>query len=215
MARPHLGAARRGARARISARGHLERPVEPVELPREARAAPRSPPRAHVARRSAATRALERADRAARRRSSSAATPPRRWRRRCESCPDPTLPSRSPVTHHSTILLSGYSTMPWRARGLEPRDQIADRALLDDRVDRDPLVVAQRRDRRPLQRRQQREHASQIVAPHVQHQADAALRFDRRLAAAARCSRAWSASTRRRAPSRWRSAACSTPAPCR
>ena len=47
--------------------------------------------------------------------------------------------------------------MPWPPAALSLRNQVAHRALLDDRVHRDPLVVAQRRDRRPLQRRQQRE----------------------------------------------------------
>ena len=42
-------------------------------------------------------------------------------------------------------------------------------------------LVAQRRDRRPLQRRQQREHGVEVGAPHVQHDADPALRLDRRL----------------------------------
>src|SRR5206468_11697386 len=39
------------------------------------------------------------------------------------------------------------------ARRLEPRDQIPDRALLDDGIHRHPLLVAQGRDRRALQRR--------------------------------------------------------------
>ena len=43
------------------------------------------------------------------------------------------------------------------ARRLHLRDQVAHRALFDDGVHRHPLVVAQRRDRRPLQRRQQRQ----------------------------------------------------------
>ncbi len=45
---------------------------------------------------------------------------------------------------------------PLGARRLQARDQVAHGALLDDRVHRHPLVVAQRGDGRPLQRRQQR-----------------------------------------------------------
>ena len=59
----------------------------------------------------------------------------------------------------STILFQRVLDDAFRARGLQPWNQIADGALLDDRVDGDPVVVAQRRNRRPLQRRQQREHA--------------------------------------------------------
>ena len=61
------------------------------------------------------------------------------------------------------------------------RDEIAHRPLFDDRVDRHPLVVAQRRDRRPLERRQQRQDRAEIGPPHVEHQADAAVRLDGRL----------------------------------
>ena len=67
------------------------------------------------------------------------------------------------------------------ARRLEPRDQIPDRALLDDGIHCHPLLVAQGGDRRALQRRQQTEDPVEIDAADVQHQADAALRLDRRL----------------------------------
>src|SRR5262245_59711487 len=69
---------------------------------------------------------------------------------------------------------------PLAAGGLEPRNQIAHGALLDNRVDRHPALVAERRDRGPLQRRQQRQHVREVVAADVQHEADTALRFDRR-----------------------------------
>ncbi len=59
----------------------------------------------------------------------------------------------------STILFSGILDDPLGPGHLQPRNQIPDGPLLDDRVDRHPLVVAQRRDRRPLKRGQQREHA--------------------------------------------------------
>src|SRR6185312_9386930 len=65
--------------------------------------------------------------------------------------------------------------------GLETWNQIADRPFLDDRIDGHPLVIAERRDRRPLERRQQREHGIEIPAPDIQHDSDTALSFNRGL----------------------------------
>ena len=41
---------------------------------------------------------------------------------------------------------------PLAPRRFDLRNQIADRAFLDDRIDGDPVGIAQRRDRRPLKR---------------------------------------------------------------
>ena len=59
------------------------------------------------------------------------------------------------ASHHDLVERIFHDAL--RAGPLQAWDQIPDRPLLDDRVDRDPLGVAQRRDRRPLQRRQQRQ----------------------------------------------------------
>src|SRR5262249_13632112 len=69
---------------------------------------------------------------------------------------------------------------PLRARRLQTRNQVANRALFDDRVHGDPVRVAERGNRRPLQRRKQLEDAVQIRAADVEHQPDAAVRLDRR-----------------------------------
>src|SRR6185503_10422632 len=52
-------------------------------------------------------------------------------------------------------LVQGVFDDALRAGAFQPRNQVAHGALLDDRVHRHPLLVAQGRDRRPLQRRQQ------------------------------------------------------------
>src|SRR5262245_9500561 len=58
------------------------------------------------------------------------------------------------------------------------RDQIADRAFLDDRIDGDPVGIAQRRDRRSLKRGKQRQHFLEIETPYIQHETHAALCLD-------------------------------------
>ena len=57
---------------------------------------------------------------------------------------------------HRTILFSGYSTIPCAARLLQPRNDVAHRGFIENGVHRQPLLVAQVRDGRPLQRRQHR-----------------------------------------------------------
>src|SRR5262245_59622849 len=59
-----------------------------------------------------------------------------------------------------------------------PRNQIADRAFLDDRIDGDPFGIAQRRDRRPLKRGKQRQHFLVIETAYIQHQTHPALCLD-------------------------------------
>ena len=53
----------------------------------------------------------------------------------------------------SMILFSGYSTMPRRAGLLQLRNDVPHRVLVDDRVERHPVAVGQRRHRRVLQAR--------------------------------------------------------------
>ena len=82
--------------------------------------------------------------------------------------------------HQSTILLSGYSTIPDALACL--RRGISSRTVCSSMI---VFTATQpsslkRRDGRPLERRQQAEHRRKILALDVQHQADAALRFDRR-----------------------------------
>src|SRR5947207_1926688 len=84
-------------------------------------------------------------------------------------------PRRSCLQHN---LIQRIFDDALRARRLEPRNQIADRPLLDDRVHGHPFFVAERRDRRPLERGQQRQYRLEIRTSHVQHQPDAPLGVD-------------------------------------
>ncbi len=56
--------------------------------------------------------------------------------------------------NHSTILFSGYSTMPCAARLLQPRNDVAHGGFVQNGVHRQPLLVAEVRNGGPLQRGQ-------------------------------------------------------------
>src|SRR5690348_8466626 len=58
-------------------------------------------------------------------------------------------------SHHD--LVQGVFDDPLGACALELRDQVADGALFENRIDGDPVLVAERRDRRTPERRKQRE----------------------------------------------------------
>src|SRR3954468_16553592 len=70
--------------------------------------------------------------------------------------------SRFPDSHHN--LVQRVLNDALRAGRLQARHQVTDRALFDDGVDRHPVGIAQRRDGRTLQRRQQREHGVECIA---------------------------------------------------
>ena len=126
--------------ARRARRGASRRAALPSARPgrRTASRKRRAPRRRRAGRRSTIARhpALERRRSAVRPRSSSAATAGAVGRR---IDPDDRNPLTSSLHGHITILFNGYSTMPCAPRRLELRDQIADRALLDDRVERHPV----------------------------------------------------------------------------
>ncbi len=64
---------------------------------------------------------------------------------------------------HRTILFSGYSTMPSPPACFSRGNDVAHRGFVQNRVHRQPLLVAQVRNGGPLQRRQHRQHGRQIV----------------------------------------------------
>ena len=88
------------------------------------------------------------------------------------------LASSSHAPSYSTTLFSGYSTMPVALRRLKPRNHVTRRALIHNRVHRNPLRVAQLRNGRRIQRRQNRQRRFKVRALHVQHQPHLRLRID-------------------------------------
>ena len=82
---------------------------------------------------------------------------------------------------HRTISVQRVLDDPMAPGRPQPRHELPDGPLLEHGRHRHPVGVAQRRDGRALERRQQREDRVEVGALHVQHQADPALRFDRRL----------------------------------
>ena len=134
---------------RISSGDTSSGAVHAVELPREAAE------RAVAARRARGPRWRARGARrrrpAADRGRGCGGRPPDRSRTQCASHHDRRGRASDGSSQHD--LVEGIFDDPLGARGLEPRNQVADRPLLDDRIHRHPLVVAQRRDGRPLERR--------------------------------------------------------------
>src|SRR5206468_12212155 len=57
---------------------------------------------------------------------------------------------------------------PLRPSSFQLRDQVADRALFNNRVHRDPLLVAQTRVRGPLQRGKQDRKSTRLNSSHDQ-----------------------------------------------
>ena len=143
------------AASRIFVRRNLDRAVERIELPRVAQQ--RAGRRRGARRRRSPPRGA-RSPRRARAQAPAAPAPP-------ADCVDSTILDHCcqlPTPNYDDDLVERVFDDALAAGRLHLRDQVAHRALLDDRVDRHPVLVAQRRDRRPLQRRQQREDLVEI-----------------------------------------------------
>ena len=100
--------------------------------------------------------------------------------------------------HHSTILFSGYSTMPCACAAFSRGNQVPHHVLVHDGVDGHPVGVRKRRDGRILERRQRTQHAVEMLPAHVQHDPHFVVRGDGALAAAAP---SWKSSRASRDPS--------------
>ncbi len=211
-------------RAHLVARRLSIGPSSAVELARVARAAPRH---RRGARRRRSRRPARSVDRVATRSGDSSAATARAIgrRRRCSSIKSQIQVAGSPTTNHQpTVETQSQHDLVERvlddalaAGGLELRESGRGRCVSSMIVfTATQSSIAQRRDGRPLQRRQQRRGSSRRSArADVEHEPDASLRLDRRAQQQRDVLDLGALPRRRPAPSRWRSAACSTPSPCR
>src|SRR5206468_2637957 len=87
---------------------------------------------------------------------------PQQWRRRVR---------KAGALHHHLVKRIFHDAL--RVRFLETGNNFPRRRLLDYRVHRQPVVVAESRDGRPFEGRQDGQDRSQVFLPDIEHQADA------------------------------------------